>query len=234
MGNGEAFVYIFPIIFGVLVIGMLIYGVYANKKHREAAQAFAAERGWTYTPRVPGLTSRWRSDPFNNGHSRRATNVLTGDFHGCHVVSMDYQYTTGSGKNSTTHRYHVVALSLPVPLPWLQLTPEGFGAGVAKFFGGQDIQFESKAFNDAWRVRGPEGQYAFDFIHPRMMDRLMEPDALGRQITVEGTDIFLAASGKQVLQAVDYYVNLLYGIEQLIPRHLWLKVGHDPLQAGGA
>lgn len=231
MRDGSGFISIFHLLFIALAVGGIIWGWRANKKHREAAQQFAAARGWTYTAQVPALVGRWRSSPFGRGRSRRATNVMTGDFHGRHVVSFDYQYTTGSGKDSTTYRFHVVALNLPAALPWLQLSPEGVGTGIAKFFGGQDIRFESKAFNDAWRVQGPEGQFAYDFIHPRMMDRLMAPDAVGRTITVEGADILLVASGKQQLETIDYYVNLLYGICDLIPRHLWLKVGYDPLAA---
>lgn len=229
--DGSGIGAIFPLIFIVIFVGALILGWFANKKRREAAQAFAAARGWTYTAGVPALVRRWRSSPFGRGSSRHATNVLTGDFQGRHVVSFNYQYTVSSGKSSTTYHFHVVALSLPAALPGLQLSPEGAGASIAKFFGGQDIRFESKAFNDAWRVQGPEGQFAYDFIHPRMMDRLMAPDALGRAITVEGADILLAVTGKQELEAIDYYVNLLYGIYDLIPRHLWLKVGYDPIAA---
>ena len=222
---------LFPLLFLALG-GLAIWLSYTmHKRRREAAVAFARSRDWSYTQQVPALTERWRSAPFGRGHSRKARNVLTGTFEGQHVVSFEYQYTTGSGKNSSTWTYHVVALSLPTALPWLQLTPDGAGAAIAKLFGGQDIDFESRAFNEAWRVKAPPGQYAYDFIHPRMMDRLLARDAVGKSITVEGTDILLVVSGHQVLEAIDVYVNLLYGIYDLIPRHLWLKAGHDPLSS---
>lgn len=225
---------LFPMLFPLLFLGLagvLIWWAWlSNKKRREAAQAFAASRGWTYTANVPGLVDRWRSAPFGIGSSRRASNVLTGAFHGRQVVSFDYQYTTGSGKNRSTSYFHVLALSLPAALPWLRLSPDGAGAAMARFFGGQDIDFESGAFNEAWRVQAsPPPQYAYDFVHPRMIDRLMAPDAVGKTITVEGADIMLVVSGHQVLEAIDLYANLLYGIDDLIPRHLWLKVGYDPL-----
>lgn len=229
----ESLGFLFPFMFVLLAGGVIWWAWYWGKKQREAAQAWAASRGWTYTRTVPELVQRWGSAPFRRGHSRRTQNVLTGSFHGMHVVSFQYQFTTGSGKNRSTHTYHVVSLSLPARLPWLSLTPDGAGAGVAKFFGGQDLNFESQAFNDAWRVQGPEGRFAYDFIHPRMMDRLMAPDALGRSITVEGNDIFIAVSGSQRLEAIDVYVNTLYGIQDLIPRHLWLNVGYDPLASQG-
>ncbi|GAB2980262.1 hypothetical protein [Actinotalea caeni] len=228
MGNGPDVFMIVVLVFLALAGGLIWLSYQQRKKAREAARAFAQARGWTFTPDAPQLSQRWRSEPFGRGHSRRSSNAVAGTFHGRHVVSFEYQYTVGSGKNRSTYFYHVVALSLPAALPWLQLTRDGAGAAVAKFFGGQDIRFESKSFNDAWRVRGPEGQYPYDFIHPRMMDRLMAPDALGKSITVEGSDIFVWVSGRQVLEAIDVYANLLYGIYDLVPRHLWLRVGHDP------
>lgn len=225
-------VMIVPFLFVLLAGGLVWLAWWQNKKRREATQRFAAARGWTYSADVPGLVTRWRSAPFGRGGSKRATHVLTGTFHGRQVVSFDYQYTTGSGKNRSTSYFHVVALSLPAALPWLQLTNDGAGAAISKFFGGQDVDFESAAFNEAWRVQAaPPPQYAYDFVHPRMMHRLMAADAVGKSITVEGSDIFLACSGRQVLEAIDIYVNLLYGVDQLIPRQLWLKVGHDPLAA---
>ena len=58
MGTGESFGAIVPIIF-VVIFGVAIWGAwYWNKKQREAAQAFAAARGWTFTAKVPALTQR--------------------------------------------------------------------------------------------------------------------------------------------------------------------------------
>ncbi|TDE99025.1 hypothetical protein EXU48_02230 [Occultella glacieicola] len=216
---------LFVVIFAVLAI----IGWRANKKRQERLRAFAAQRGWVYTANVPTLVNRWQSPPFRQGSSRRASEVLTGTFHGEQISSFTYTYTTGSGKNRTTHHYHVVSLHLPTALPGLQLTPEGAGTAIAKFFGGQDIEFESAAFNDAWRVRASSARFAYDFIHPRMMERLLQGDAVGRSITVEGEDIYLWANGRQQLAYIDAYLNLLYGIVDRVPRHLWLNVGHDPL-----
>ena len=213
----------------IVVAGIAILGYLHHKKRKEAIRAFAARRGWAFQDRVPALANRWQCPPFQSGRSQRATEVLTGPFHGEQAVSFNYQYSTGSGKNQTTHHFHVVALHLPVPLPWLRLTPENFGTSVARFFGGQDITFESQAFNDTWRVQGPENQFPYDFIHPRMMDRLMQPDAVGTNITVHGQDILLHVSGRQDIARIDYCLNLLLGVVQQVPRHLWLRMGHDPL-----
>lgn len=221
--------FLFPMLLIGTIAGLVIYlSMRHQRQRREFLTAWAHQRGWTFHPAIADLPRRWAGPPFVGGRVP-AREVLTGDFHGHQALSFAYVYTTGSGDNRTTHSYHVVALHLPAPLPWLRLSPEGFGAGLRRFLGGRDIQFESQVFNDSWWVEGPEGQYPFDVIHPRMMERLMQHDALGRNICIEGQDIYLWAAGSHEIRHIDFYLNLLLGIVQLIPRHVWLRVGHDPL-----
>lgn len=224
----------FMVIFAIVAIVGLVVGIVGASRARKAAQQWAAARGWSYRGSDPALVNRWGSAPFGRGSSRSAFNVVTGTWNGRPATSYQYKYSTGSGKNRTTHHFHVVAYSLPARLPWLQLEPEGLGDSIAKFFGGQDIEFESAQFNEAWRVRGPEGQFPYDFLHPRMMQRLLQPDAHGTSITVAGSDIYLYRSGRQRLEAIEPSLHLLSGIVDQVPRFLWLKVGYDPNQATGA
>ena len=220
-------VWIYVLVGAVVVIAFVVQFVVAHRK-RKAAQQWAAAHGWTYSRFDASLVTRWSSPPFRRGSSRRAINVLTGTWNGVPATSFTYKYDTGSGKNRTTHYHHVVAFSLPARLPWLRLEPEGFGDSIAKFFGGQDIELESAQFNDRWRVKGPEGQFPYDFLHPRMMERLLAPDAYGSSITVEGSDIYFYRSGRQNLEAIEPALYLLSSIVDQVPRFLWLKVGYDP------
>ncbi|WP_147918963.1 hypothetical protein [Ruania zhangjianzhongii] len=226
-------VWIYVLVGAVFTVAIVIQFVIAHRR-RKAAQQWADAHGWTYTRSDGSLVKRWSSPPFRRGSSRAAINVLTGTWNGRSATSFTYKYTTGSGKNRTTHYHHVVAFSLPARLPWLRLEPEGVGDSIAKFFGGQDIEFESAQFNDRWRVKGPEGQFPYDFLHPRMMERLLQPDAYGSAITVEGADIYFWRSGKQELSVIAPALHLLSGIVDQIPRFLWLKVGYDPNASGTA
>lgn len=208
------------------VIWMLVRTSRIRREQRERARAFAAQRGWTYSESVPFLTRRWAVNPFGRGSSRSAINVLTGTVHGMQLVSFQYSYIVSRGRSSTTYRFHVLALHLPAQLPALQLSPET--ANPFSFLAGRDIELESEGFNATWRVVGPEGQFPYDFLHPRMMERLMAPDAIGTDIAVSGPDLIVALHGPQQLERIDYYANLLYGIYQLVPKHVWRRVGHDP------
>jgi len=225
------------VFFGFFVVFAIVAAVISAaiaKRARQAAQQWAAAHHWSWAASDRLLPDRWSSPPFRRGKSRSARNVLTGTWNGRPATSFQYSYTTGSGKNRTTHFHHVVAYSLPAHLPWLQLEPEGLGDSIAKFFGGQDIEFESSQFNDAWRVKGPEGQFPYDFLHPRMMQRLLGPDVSGASITVEGSDVYLYRSGKQELAVIQPSLQLLSDIVEHIPRFLWLKMGYDPEATGAA
>lgn len=224
---------VFVIVGIVTIVVVVISGVMARRA-RKAAQQWAAAHQWSWSATDPTLVRRWSSPPFRRGSSRSTRNVLTGTWNGRPATSFQYSYDTGSGKNRSTHYFHVVAYSLPARLPWLQLEPEGVGNSIAKFFGGQDIEFESSRFNDAWRVKGPEGQFPYDFLHPRMMQRLLGSDAYGTSITVEGSDLYLYRSGKQNLAAIQPSLQLLSDLMDQIPRFLWLKVGYDPEATGAA
>lgn len=81
-----------------------------------------------------------------------------------------FTYTTGSGKNQQTHTYLAYAVQQSFFFTDLSIGPADFGDSVAGFFGVRDIQFESDEFNKRFRINGSEPKFAFDVIHPQMME----------------------------------------------------------------
>ncbi len=214
--------------FGLLVVvGGIWYGAQRVKKIR----AWAARVGWAYVGTDRSLTRRWRGRPFGVGSSRRVSELVVGPFHGYRAMSFRYRYTTGSGKNRSTVNYHVVAMALPAYLPTLELTPDGIGAKVAKVFGGQDLRFESAAFNKAWRVEAPDAKFASDVLHPRTMERLLWSDASGMSIRIEGSDILCWTPGLPRLDAVAPRIGVMKALCDAIPPFVWQDHGYDPTKA---
>ena len=74
------------------------------------------------------------------------------------MTIFDYQYTTGGGNNSQTHRLTVVAMeSDGLRVPSFQMWPEGFWSRVGSMFGMQDIDFDdSPEFSEAYVLKGEE------------------------------------------------------------------------------
>src|SRR5699024_10580785 len=68
-------------------------------------------------PQLPGML-------FSIGRQRKSQLLLRGD-QPRFVEFGNYRYTTGSGKNSTTHTWGYIAVKLDAPLPHLVLDAEG-------------------------------------------------------------------------------------------------------------
>ena len=83
---------------------------------------FARTNGMSFLPTVakpplPGLI-------FQRGSSRASSDIVRG-MQPRFVEFANYRYTTGSGKNRTTHRWGYVAVKLDVPLPHIVLDAVG-------------------------------------------------------------------------------------------------------------
>ena len=123
-------------------------------------------------PRYPGLL-------FNAGHSRASTLHL---FSPAGVLADvgGYEYVTGSGKNSTTHRWHFVAFRLPRPVPHLLLDARAndglWGTNLPESFASSQSISLGEPFDSHYRLYAPEGygRDAFQLLPPNVMDALLK------------------------------------------------------------
>jgi len=176
------------IVVAALAIAVVVYLSYrAAKRRREALAALAGELGWRFDP------SRDRShddeyahfEIFRRGHSRAAYNTLTGDLEiyrrTCPAKMGDFTYkiSTSSGKSRRTHTYRFSYLIVHLPfagVPDLLIRREGMFDKLAGAFGFDDIDFESAEFSKRFYVKSPDKRFAYDVIHPRMMEFLLGGD----------------------------------------------------------
>ncbi|WP_182112812.1 MULTISPECIES: hypothetical protein [unclassified Actinotalea] len=219
-----------PFILAAILLAVVVIGAewWRTSHRRRVARAWAASHGWRFVDLDRSLARRWNGPPFGVGYGRNATEAMTTTVAGRPVTSFTYEYTTGGGKTRHVAQHHVVALALPVALPDLQLTPDGVGAAVARGLGGQDIDVESEAFNQRWRVQAADPKAAHDLVHPRLMERLLAPDARGMSIRVEGDHLLSWAPGAQDVTHIDRYVAVLSAVADHVPRFVWLDHGYDP------
>ena len=213
---------------GVVILAVLAYMM--QKKRQEAFQQWALRNHWTFEGSDPSLVHLSDAQPFGQGRNKRATEVLRGAFDGHQAVSFTYAWTTGDEKDKTSHTAHVVALALPAYLPTVEVTRDGFGAKLDKLFGGQDIQFESEAFNKEFRVTASDPQVGHAIVHPRLMERLLR-DGSVTPWRIEGTWIISWEPGSSALENLATRLGLLSAVVRSIPRHVWLDHGYDPLDA---
>ncbi|WP_421735052.1 hypothetical protein [Cellulomonas sp.] len=219
------------LLIGVAVVAVVILGLWAQRKRHERFRQWAAVSGWTYQESDRSLVGLSRDQPFGVGSSRTATEVLRGTFESRPALSFTYSWTTGSGKNRSTHRAHVVAVALPTYLPTVEVTPEGLGAKLVKMMGARDLQFESEAFNQAYRVAASDERVGHAILHPRLMERLLRSDALGNAWRIDGTWILSWENGSTDLDRLASRLGLLSAVVRSVPRHVWLDHGYDPAPA---
>lgn len=176
----------FLLVLAVLGLALLAYfGWRAEQQRTEALRALATELGFRFHPGP----DRSHDDEyehfelFRRGHSRVASNTLSGTLdcgeYRLWVKAGDFRYqvTTGSGKNqsTTTYRFSYLIAHLPFRgLPTLLIRPEGFFDRVAGAFGFDDIDFESERFSREFFVKSSDKRFAYDVIHPRMMEFLLD------------------------------------------------------------
>jgi len=168
-----------PLLIILILIGIAAFGFVAwqqDKKRREALRVWAAGRSWNidtdrqrdWHQRFPGLKL------FTKGHSRWGRNIVTGQFRDRPATALDYKYTTGSGKNRTTHRVSLVILQVDFPTIPLFIRRENPFDKVGEFFGADDIDFESAEFSRKFYVKSPDKRWAYDVIHTRAMEYLLK------------------------------------------------------------
>lgn len=168
----------FGMVFGILaaVAAVLYFSYLAEKKRTEQFGKTAEELGLTFMP-DGGNDLLARFEPFklfNQGRSRKITNVVVGDAGDVAIAIFDYQYTTGSGKHQQTHKQTVVSLTSPhMNSPELRMRPEGFFDKIGSVIGFQDIDFDSHPeFSNLFVLQGSNEPAIRAFLVPRILELL--------------------------------------------------------------
>ncbi|TWD78993.1 hypothetical protein FB561_0041 [Kribbella amoyensis] len=202
--------------FALFVAGLIALVVVQFRRREQFMQQRAREAarcGWYPAAPNPWLIQA-AIDLWRNG---KPGQMLAGDFHGRGMCVLDYSYTTtSSGANgqvtTTTHHVHLVALNLPVALPPMTVTAD---SKVKRFFGGRDLELESKAFNDAFRITCLDDRFASAVLHPRMMEWLLYNPGLEWQFA--GNALISWGSGLFVIQDVYARLEAMSGLADRIP-----------------
>jgi hypothetical protein len=175
----------------IIVFFLAIFLIGAYYSHQRAQQrqqelaAFAAQIGWRFDPEK----DRSHDDQypqfgiFNQGHSRYAYNTFLGAIEvggrPFPVKMGDYHYqetsTDHEGKSTTrTYTFSYLVARLPYRgLPDLFIRREGIFDAVKRAFGFDDIDFESAEFSKRFYVKCTDKRFAYDVIHPAMMEYML-------------------------------------------------------------
>lgn len=220
---------LFPIVVLIAIVG--IYFTYmAQKRRREELRLLALELGFDYS-----AASDYAHDGeyahfsiFQQGHSRCAYNTLAGAIEiggerwPVRMGDFQYKVTSSNGKHTTTHTYDLsyAIVSLPYrQLPDLIVRREGVFDMVKNLFGFDDIDVESAEFSRRFCVQSVNRRFAYDVLHPRMIEFFLASDPPAVEIE---RDQCLVCEGTETWEPHEFRARLEWvrRFFELWPEHL--------------
>lgn len=178
VGTDDFAGFIISFIFGVMLCSAFIYNAYQRSTRLIRLNEFAAKNNMRYEIDKP-FEGRF-GVIFQEGHSKIYRDLLTAQSQAFSEIG-NFEYTTGSGKNQTTHDYGFVKIKLPRRLPHMLLDSKennffGMLSNLPISFGGdQKLELEGD-FNNYFTLYAPE-QYktdAFYVFTPDVMQALVD------------------------------------------------------------
>ena len=213
-----------PFIFVVVVL--VIFGIIsASRRNKELAE-WAARNNLHFNPRSnSNIDDRYPDfDCLRQGHSRYANSLITGAWSApdqstsLNVCAFDYHYKTGSGKDESSHSFSAVIVENPIPMQPLLIRSENLFDRIADFFGAGDINFESAEFSRQFYVKSPDRRWAYDVIHQRMMELLLNSPRFNIQFAPRHVILWRHTDFKVPDFAAA--LRLAHGIFQNLPEYL--------------
>lgn len=168
---------LFAVLVAAVVGGIVWLSLHLRKLRRQELTAVAQQLGFRYYHGYFDFEEKYDYfELFQRGGSRHSYDLVAGRENDVDVMLFDYSYTTGSGKNRTTHRRSVCILEVPTDnrFPYVIIRPEGFFDKFASMVGFNDIDFESVEFSKEFFVKSTDRRFAYDLVHPRMMEYLLQ------------------------------------------------------------
>lgn len=213
--------------------------------------AWSAINRWQYEAQAEFIPGPWRDAPFGMGYDRRATEVVRGAFRDRPSVSFTYSWTeekrgrtallTGAmGGLSGVRRHtplpqslgphrnvHVVGMELPGWLPTVEFIPRNLADQFVLRSDRRTVRTESAAFNDAWRVDSANTAFAHKLLHPRFIQRMLLPDAIGQRFRIENDTVIWLKDGFSQAENITPALILLSSVVDSVPDFIWQDFGRQ-------
>lgn len=134
-------VYIFiavEVLFFGAVITFVIKAIMKSKQRVKDFRSLSEKIGFNFKEANPALIDNYSREfkIFNQGHGKKITAFMEQEKNNITIAAFDYQFTTGSGKNSSTSLYTFISFqNKTFSFPKFSLTPENIGHKMISFLG---------------------------------------------------------------------------------------------------
>ena len=210
----------------VIFIVIVIYSIISAAKRRKELAAWAGLKGLNYTnTKDYGMDDKYSQfGVLRKGERRYAYNIMSGNWDDLSITAFDYHYETHSRDSKgrrQTHHHHFssVILKSDIPLKPLFIRPEGFFDKITEFFGFDDIDFESAEFSKKFFVKAGDRKWAYDVIHTRTMQYLLDNPTFTIQFD-DNSNIIAYRNKKFKVEEFETAADLIKGLLDLMPGYL--------------
>jgi len=219
------------------IVMVLIYVHFARASKRSASNVAAvshlipgqaAARGWGYLAQDASRAKYFRSYPFFWNVPMEAHDVVWGTVDGraFETFALSFPENTyasaGDGKQfSSAHDFQVVWIPLAAALPRVQFTKDDSAVRKLAALGSARVEVESAEFNEIWNAYSSDARVCHAVLNPRLIERLLAPDARVLDYTFEGAALMTSLPYLTDLPEVESIVRTLYAVVDLVPPFLF-------------
>jgi len=140
--------WIFLVGFVVSHGGLALVKAARNRKRRVAFAEYCLSRGFTFEDKRPNGERRYADmfEPFTAGRRRSWGCTISGTKNQVPFTAFEYQWVTGGGKSSSTHRIGGIVWERDKDsLPRFALSPEGWLSRLGQVFGMEYVDVRERA-----------------------------------------------------------------------------------------
>lgn len=214
------------ILFGVIAVIGVIYGIMADRKRVQELAGWASLGGWSFDPSKRHAPVHPFS-LFGQGHSRwsrfhmaRAINDVTPGLDAAHAELFEYHYaeTSGSGKDRRTHHYYFTCILVDAgcELGQVMLRDENWGDRIVQTLGFDDIDLEDPEFSRKFVVKAADRKDAYDLLGHGLMRYLTRHG--GWRIETHGRTLLVYDRGRMNAQDCHRLERFTGGFLAQLPR----------------
>jgi hypothetical protein len=210
------------VLFVAFAVMLVLLAVRTAAKRRAELLALSAELGLTFAEGDPFdiPDSYKRFDWLTEGENQKACNVLYGQIGSLGVKAFDYSYETeDSDDHHTTHSFSAIIVDTNAVFPTLLIRPEGLFDRVAGTLGFNDTDFESDEFSRRFYVSSDNKKFAYDVVHPLMMDFLIADPVW--QVQMLGPGLMVYKGGSFSSDEFRQGIKFVQAFVDHIPEYLW-------------
>ena len=238
-GAAEVLIRIVAAIFGVFVLMFSFIVLAIKSAERKARQkkrsellalkaqdlrlTFEAEQRASFAHKYGFLDKLGTT---GGAHKQSCINIMTGELDSNPVTLFDYYYVTDSysvwwwAPSWEKHCYFsFIIVIMNSDFPELTIAKEGFFSKIAQAIGFDDIDFESHAFSQRYRVRSKDKKFAYDFCNAQMIDYLLDQPTM--TIEVEKHALALGFDNQFDVAQTDAYLSHVAKLRSLMPNYLF-------------